>query len=253
MKKFISALLLLAPAFFMCACTDSSAKIDKLISEHKYDEAREVAIENFKDNSMYGDRTQQLNKIALAELEEYFLDGEYREIARINKETKNPFVFQKLFSENIKDVLKKGNYDFLLASFEDWEIYSEFHKEIDQWPHNEDYEMREPKVYDDEFMKRIADKRQTTTENGPYNAEARHLNGLIDKTLEQLIEDKDVDNIKQALKCYKPYAVMKSKNKLPSNNYSKDHGTYEHHYVFELVNSAKEEAAKKVAAAGIEL
>ena len=254
MKKiFYGVCFLLGTCALFSSCGDPDAEIDKLISEHKYDEAREVARDNFHDNSMYGYLTQRLTKITEAQLEEIFEDQNYKEIKEVKAELKNPFAYQRMFANYFKKVLNRGNYDFMYSTFEDWEIYNEFHKEYDQWPHNEAYQFEEPKVYDDEFMERIANKRETIDENGPYNAEARFLNDMIDQVLERLIEDKDKDYLKQFIKLYKPYGVLKSKTQLPSNNYSKDHGTYEHHYVCDLENSAKEAALKKIAEANIEL
>lgn len=254
MKKiFIGICLLLGACAFFTSCTNPDDKIDKLISKHKYDEAREVVIDNFEDGRhLENGRTQRLNKIAEAQFEEIFEEQNYQDIKELKAELKNPFAYQRIFANYFKKVLNRGNYDFMFDTFEDWEIYNEFHKEYDQWPHNEDYEWREPRVYDDDFMEKVADKRGTISENGPYNAEVRFLNTMIDQVLERLIEENDKDNIQQFIRLYKPYAVLKSKTKIPSKK-GKLVDDPDHHYVCGLENTAKEDALKKIKEANINL
>lgn len=253
MKKILFGLLSFVAIVSLSSC-DYKNEIRKLIKAHEYDEARELAYAHFSE---YNNLDVYLRRIDIAQLEELYSDKAYNEIKSVKKDIKSAFAYQYMFAKNFKNILGRSNYDFIFETFEDWKIFGKFKKELDQWPHNEVYmsEEDEDVYFDNEDDSDVAEDRRLwdSTFNDKYNAEVKFLNRMIDETVYQLIEEKDIDNLRKFIKLYKPSAVLKSKSKLPSNNYSKDDGDYEHHYIFELVSSAQEEAVKRISAAGIHL
>lgn len=176
------------------------------------------------------------------------MDGDYKDAYEVARETKQPFAFQDVFAENVNNVLRKGNYDFIFKVLGEWKIYCEYNETLRHIVKNEDLLLKETSR-DDDYI--ITDAHHTSYDsNGPYNADVRRFNSIVDKVLEACIEEKDAGNIKECLKLYMPYAAIA--NKKDTGEPCSDRGNY-FLYTFKQVNTAKEEAQKKVAEAGIEL
>lgn len=249
MKKIFGLLFVFCASLMFVSClSDNSKDIEKLIASRDYDKAREIAIAEFSDYGGHNNvQSLKLYQIAKAQIEEIFVDGDYKEAYEVARETKQPFAFQDVFAENVNNVLRKGNYDFIFKVLGEWKIYCEYNETLSDLVKNEDFLLKEPSR-DDDYIK--TDAHQTSWEsNGPYNADVRRFNSIVDKVLEACVEEKDAGNIKECLKLYMPYAALDSK---------KDTGEKcidENYYLFtyKLQNTAKDEAQQRVADAGIEL
>lgn len=249
MKKILGLLMIASASLMLASCfSDNSKDIKKLIANREYDKAREIAIAEFSDGGGHHNlQSLELYQISKAQLEEIFMDGDYKEAYDVARETKQPYAFQDVFAENIKDVIRKGNYDFIFKVLDEWKIYCEYNetlRNLEKWEQN----LLEEPSRDADYMK--TDAHQTSWEsNGPYNADIRRFNDIVDKVLEACVEEKDAENIKKCLNAYKPYATLDGKKDTGEKCIDENYFLF----TYKLQNTAKEEAQQRVADAGIEL
>lgn len=251
MKKIFGLLLMVGASLMLSSCfTDYDREVEKLISKREYDEARELVAGYIRNYTGEDNKAYWSYKIAEAQLDEIISDGDYNDALDVTKTYKCNQALQDVFADHLDEILRKGNYLFVFKVFEKWDIYHNFNKTIRTLLKNEEYKLEEPIKEDlNDYLSKSLRWSDFDT-NGPYNADVRALNNLVDKVLEIAIEEKDSENIEQCLSSYKPYAALDSKK--DTGEKCGDSGNY-YLFTYKLVNTAKEEAQKKVAEAGIEL
>ena len=274
MKTSIRFILLAVISILVVSCfTDHKQEVDKLIRQHKYSEAKEYVYEN-----CYGEHyfNELLSWVIEAELDDCYDNNDIRGILEVKKAYRRDvdgieYLCQKNFVDNADDIIRCGNYDFIFSIFKDWAIkakdlemehidQSNESKDGSESNYGKDLTDYEYCDYDD-IAYGGKDNLDYNLWNGNrhYNFEVNYFNTIVDKVLEVLIEQKDTQNIQQCISYYKPNIAVKSKKVLSSKKVevgliSKDIETrYPVKYEMELVNTAKDEALKRVAEAGIEL
>lgn len=219
-----------------------TAKIDKLLSERKYEKAREIA--NHFDQE---EKSIYLTKITSTQITMMMEDGDYESAFAIARELKMENIFYDAFFKNIRQIVKRGNYNFIFETFMDWQCPCETKTYEEGLLKNFDYllEEREPIDLDNgDYYRELG---------GAYNWFVRPVNNAVDVVLQKVMFEGNPNNIRRCLMCYKPYSVFDKKEK--TNDFcgkekDDDHRFYK--FYFKMQNTAKEDAEKMLREAKIE-
>ena len=219
-----------------------TAKIDKLLSERKYEKAREIA--NHFDQE---EKSIYLTKITSTQITMMMEDGDYESAFAIARELKMENIFYDAFFKNIRQIIKRNRYDFVFETFMDWQCPCETKTYEEGLLKNFDYllEEREPnKDYKGEYY---------GVKPGNYNWFIRTVNNTVDIVLQKVMFEGNATNIRRCLMCYKPYLVLDRKEK--TNDFcgkEKDDDYRYYKFYFKMQNTAKEDAEKMLREAKIE-
>lgn len=125
MKTSIRFILLAVISILVVSCfTDHKQDVDKLIHQHKYAEAKEYVYENCYNESYFN---ELLSWVIEAELDDCYEDNDIHGIQEVKKAYKRDvdgieYLCQKNFVDNVDDIIRRGNYDFIFSIFNDWAI-----------------------------------------------------------------------------------------------------------------------------------
>lgn len=260
MKKVFGLLFIFCASLILASCstTNYEKEVEKLVREKKYNEAREIYYEHLAEEF---EADKILLDISKNEIEDCYDDFDLNAIKEIKREQKRSieridYLCQEVFANSIGDILKRGRFDFVFSVFDDWKILYPYELECEQDEYyerdfNDGVDYHEAIVWGRFNIKEAVDPN-----NMKYNAEASYLNNLLDKTIAVLIEEKDIQSLQQCLSYYKPCIIIKNKKKSRSETSSflgDKTTTVYYNYTFALDDSAKQEAIKKIAAAGLQL
>lgn len=250
MKKIIY-ILLVAISFGFISCDNyfnnykrTRAKIDKLLSERRFEEAREVVNENVSEGET---KKELLANITYTQINMLMEDGDYETASQLARELRQENLFYDLFLKNIRQIVKRGNYNFIFETFMDWQCPCETKTYEEGLLKNFDYllEEREPiKNHNGDYYRELG---------GAYNWFVRPVNNAVDVVLQKVMFEGNPNNIRRCLMCYKPYSVFDKKEK--TNDFcgkekDDDHRFYK--FYFKMQNTAKEDAEKMLREAKIE-
>lgn len=250
MKKIIY-LLLVAISFGFISCDNyynnykrTRAKVDKLLSERKYEKAREVVNENVSEGET---KKELLANITYTQINMLMEDGDYETAFAIAHELKMENIFYDAFFKNIRQIIKRNRYDFVFETFMDWQCPLEVKTYEQNLQKNLDgiLEEREPnKDFKGEYY---------GGKPGNYNWFIRTVNNTVDIVLQKVMFEGNPNNIRRCLMCYKPYLVLDRKEK--TNEFCGKEKNEEYRYYkfyFKMQNTAKEEAENMLREAKIE-
>ena len=198
--------------------TKENSKIELLISERKFDEARSLArkIEHKEP------REAAISRINQAQLSLYAADGNWDDAQDLAVEMNAINDFQKLFSLNINKLLRNNQYDIIFNVLSTWHIQSPYFPIVEESGYTGKGDMYEDRG------------------NVPYNEEVQAYNRIIDGVLQHLILEQNVSLIKKCMPLYKEEAVSIKKGK-----------DYPYKETFKLQNKARQSAMEKLKAEGI--
>ena len=241
----IVLLLLISGGVSYCSYkrfVSKTAKIDKLLSERKYEKAREIA--NHFDQE---EKSIYLTKITSTQITMMMEDGDYESASALARELKMEDVFYDAFFKNIRQIIKRNRYDFVFETLMDWQCPAEAKTYEQDLQKNLDriLEEREPnKDYKGEYY---------DGDPGNYNWFIRTVNNTVDIVLQKVMFEGNPNNIRRCLMCYKPYLVLDRKvktNEFCGNEKNEEHRYYK--FYFKMQNTAKEDAEKMLREAKIE-
>ena len=220
-----------------------TAKIDKLLSERKYEKAREIA--NHFDQE---EKSIYLTKITSTQITMMMEDGDYESAFAIARELKMENIFYDAFFKNIRQIIKRNRYDFAFETLMDWEIPYSPQMVVDDYPkyfndgrHEVEKEKKRSGYYDSQECS-----------PGEYNYFIRRINDAVDIILQKVMYEGNPTNIRRCLMCYRPYCVYTQKNEKIGDELNEYTNDYKHRYFFKMQNTAKEEAEKMLREAKIE-
>lgn len=250
MKRSIIYALLIALSFGFVSCDNSynnykrsRAKIDKLLAERQFEEAREVA----NDISRQSVKEELLNNISYTQLNMMMEDGDYETAAALARELQQEELFYDSFLKNIRQIAKRGNYNFIFETFMDWQSPCEAKTYEENLLKNFDYLLEEHEPTGD------WNGGYYSCLGGKYNWCIRPINNAIDVVLQKVMYEGNPTTIRRCLMCYKPYSVFDRKEK--TNEFSGKEKNEEYRYYkfyFKMQNTAKEDAEKMLLEAKIE-
>lgn len=250
MKRSIIYALLIALSFGFVSCDNSynnykrsRAKIDKLLAERQFEEAREVA----NDISRQSVKEELLNNISYTQLNMMMEDGDYETAAALARELKMENIFYDAFFKNIRQIIKRNRYDFVFETFMDWQCPLEATTYEQNLQKNLDWILEEKEPNKDSKGEYYGGK------PGNYNWFIRTVNNTVDIVLQKAMFEGNPNNIRRCLMCYKPYLVLDRKVK--TNEFCGKEKNEEHRYYkfyFKMQNTAKEDAEKMLLEAKIE-
>lgn len=251
MKKIINVILVAVISLGFVSCDNyynnykrTRAKVDKLLSERKYEKAREVVNENVSEGET---KKELLANITYTQINMLMEDGDYETAFAIARELKMENIFYDAFFKNIRQIIKRNRYDFVFETFMDWRCPLEAKTYERDLQKHLDWilEEKEPnKDYKGEYY---------GVDQGNYNWFIRTFNNTVDIVLQKVMFEGNATNIRRCLMCYKPYLVLDRKEK--TNDFcgkekDDDHRFYK--FYFKMQNTAKEDAEKMLREAKIE-
>lgn len=250
MKNHIVYTLLIALSLGFVSCDSlnnykrARAKVDKLIAEREFEKARDVANNVGKQKV----KEELLNTISFTQFNMMIEDGDYETASQLARELRQENLFYDSFLKNIRQIVKRGNYNFIFDTFMDWQCPCEAKTyEQNYLLKNFDYllEEREPrKDYKGDYYRVTA---------GEYNWFVRPVNNAVDVVLQKVMFEGNPNNIRRCLMCYKPYSIFDKKEK--TNDFCGKEKDDDHRYYkfyFKMQNTAKEDAEKMLQEAKIE-
>ena len=257
MKRNIVYVLLIALSFGCVSCDNywnnwrrSRAKIDKLLAERRFEEAREVA-NKISGGGLSGEdeklKAELLKEISLTQLNFLLEDGEYEIASALAHELRMEDLFYDVFFKNIRQIVKSGNYDFVFETIMDWQCPCDAQLCERNLLKNFNYLLEERKPNH---------RRSNGTYNpcigGRYNWFIRPVNNAVDVVMQKVMYEGNPTNIRRCLMCYKPYSVFDRKVRTDeTNNMVKEGDKYWYDFYFKLQNTAKEDAEKMLREAKI--
>lgn len=250
MKKIIY-ILLVAISFGFISCDNyynnykrTRAKVDKLLSERKYEKAREVVNENVSEGKT---KKELLANITYTQINMLMEDGDYENASAIARELKMENIFYDAFFKNIRQIIKRNRYDFVFETFMDWQCSLEVKTYEQTLQKNLDWILEEREPNKDSKGEYYGG------EPGNYNWFIRTVNNTVDIVLQKVMFEGNPNNIRRCLMCYKPYLVLDRKEK--TNEFcgkEKNEEDRFYKFYFKMQNTAKEDAEKMLHEAKIE-
>lgn len=201
--------------------TKENSKIELLISERKFDEARSLA-RKIEDQEP---REAAISRINQAQLSMYTADGNWEDAQDLAVEMDAMDDFKKLFELNINKLLRNKHYDMIFNILSTWPIKSTYLPIVEDC-----WETQKGGMHEDRG-------------NVPYNEEIQTYNRLIDGVLQHLLLDQNIPLTKKCLSLYKEEAVSIKKEKREFNTRE----------IFKLQNKARQSAMEKLKAEGINI
>lgn len=247
MKKIIY-ILLVAISFGFISCDNyfnnykrTRAKIDKLLSERRFEEAIEVA-NNIGGGGLSGEdervKEELLANISYTQINLLMEDGEYETASAIARELKLEDIFYEAFYKQLRQIIKRNRYDFAFETLMDWKIPYSPQMVVDDYPkyfndgrHEVEKEKKRSGYYDSQECS-----------PGEYNYFIRRINDAVDIILQKVMYEGNPTNIRRCLMCYRPYCVYTQKNEKIGDELNEYTNDYKHRYFFKMQNTAKEEA-----------
>ena len=247
MKRNLIYALLIALSFGFISCDNSlnnykrsRAKIDKLLAERQFEKAREVA------NNVGAEevKAELLNNISYTQLNMMMEDGDYETASSLARELQQDDLFYDAFFKNIRQIVQRGNYDFIFETFMGWQCSHTPQMVVDDYP----------QYYNDGRHTNEREIRSAGNECSPgeYNYLIRPINAAVDVVMQKVMYEGNATNIRHCLACYKPYCLYTNKNEKIGKDLNKYTNDYMHRYYFEMQNTAKEDAEKMLREAKIE-
>lgn len=198
--------------------TDLETKIEQKISQHDFDEAREIA-QNLSD--IDNKRKKMLKQINKSQLSVFINDNNWEDAKNLANELNAIPEYQELFGQNVDKLLAQERYDIVMNTLTLWTFKGVFY---DKEEYKEGY-------------------RDYSFNNNKYNSEVSAYNLILDKLINYCIDYRNVDIIKRSIRLYKPIAVEVSKTVKEGKTTA----------TWTLKNNALQRARKRVADAGINL
>ncbi len=210
--------------------TKEQAKVEKFLSERKFDKAREIAMSIPADEYYYNHeedrriyyRSQMIRKINKAQLSILIADDLWYDAQSLAQELNAEDEFNELFRTNLNRLLRTQNYNLIFNILATQTIKAQFFPTV-----SDEYYTRPGHI-------------NAGQGNYEYNEEVAAYNNAVDAYINALIIEGNKTMIKKCLSLYKDEAVKISGD---------DFGTSK--YV--LKNNARKRAMEKINREGINL
>lgn len=211
---------------------DDDARIDKLLSENKFEKAREVAI-----SSDYYGKEERLQKVNIAYFNYILENGDLNAVRNLSVDLNATKDFQEFIKVKYPFFIE-NNKDELFKILMDWTFYEQYKEKVFNEYWREITQNNKEKFYD-----RLG--------NQDFNDERQQYNQIIDRILNKAVIEEDITTLKKCLKLYEPEAVIASKKLIEKSRNGEDYSKYD--VTFKLENKAKKDAEKYIKENGIVL